>query len=295
MLKKIIAEPFVYFLLIGAIVFALADIPDDTVFGGDEKIIHVDEGTLNWIHQNFQKQFKRAPTRPEMLALIDAHIVAEVKYREGLALKLDEGDTIVRRRMAQKIDFLYGGIADSIVPEKIVLKEWYQANLDLFTPPSLISFEHLFFSPDTYGNTLEKVVYSQLQRVRLDGGAVPAQAEGLSGQTGALSSPFPYGKSFTSISRPEVDRLFGHKFTEGIFSQSVGSWSGPVQSGYGLHLVRVLDVTTGKPPAFEAVIDDVTARWRQEENRRLFAQKVAALKANYQISVNPTVLDKLAL
>jgi len=276
-------ESFVQFLLIGAVIFFLAHITNDTALKENRQTIHLDESTLDWIYQNFRKQFKRPPTRTEMRALIDAHIMAEVKYREGLALKLDVGDSIVQRRMAQKIDFLYGGMADSIVPEKSVLMQWYQRNLSLFTLAKTISFEHLYFSPDSHGGELEKITNDHF--IRLSAQPSPPNI-------GAAPDPFPYGQAFDSISEFEVTRLFGHKFTEDLFNQPLAVWSGPVQSGYGLHLVRILDMTQGQAPAFETVIEAVTSHWRQEENRRLLAKKLTAMKEKYQISIDPKLFDQ---
>src|SRR5262249_53039695 len=72
----------------------------------------------------------------------------EVLYREALAMGLDKDDTIVKRRMAQKMQFLAEDVAAAREPTTPELKSWYERNTEKFAQPSRFSFRHLYFSPD---------------------------------------------------------------------------------------------------------------------------------------------------
>lgn len=252
----------------------------------DPQTIHIDEGTLNWVYQNFHKQFSRPPTQKEMDILIDAHITAEVKHREGLALKLDVGDIIIQRRMMQKIDFLYGGLADSVAPKETILRQWYKDNQKFFMPDSKISFEHIYFNPDNHGNVIETVAKNILKAFR---------ENHPDAQYDSAIDPFPHGQFFNKLSIAEARRLFGYKFTENIFQLPLGLWAGPVESGYGVHLIKISQLIKGQSPRFEDIKEDVTERWRQAENKRLFSEKIDQMKEDYQISFDPKLLEKFKL
>ena len=113
---KILREPLFHFLMLGA-VFFLAYYwlnPSDTSSMSNQ--INVTQNDIDRFVQIFQKQWNRQPTRQELDGMVRAHLKEEILYREALALGMEKDDTIVRRRLAQKMEFL---ITDVIVPEEV--------------------------------------------------------------------------------------------------------------------------------------------------------------------------------
>jgi len=84
---------------------------------------------------------------------VEQKVRSEVLYREALALGLDKNDEIVKRRMAQKMQFLAEDVAAAQEPTTADLKAWYSTQTDKFAMPKRVSFRHLYFSPDRRGDS----------------------------------------------------------------------------------------------------------------------------------------------
>ena len=115
LLKRILSEPLHHFLLLGVAIFALY-----AWLGGDardpDRRIVVSAAEAAQLVDLFSMRWSRPPTPQELRGLVDARVREEVLYREALALGLDRDDTIVRRRLAQKIDFLLEDLGSRAEP-----------------------------------------------------------------------------------------------------------------------------------------------------------------------------------
>lgn len=276
---KQLKEPFVQFVVLGGLLFAAYHFSQSAEELDADRRIVIDATTQDWIHSNFTKQFRRPPTRAEMDALVNAHIEHEVKYREALTMDLDEGDSIVIRRMMQKFDFLFGSAAGNTVPDESVLRDWYKSNLDAYSMPAAIDFQHVWFSPDRRGNSLQ-------------GDAVAALAKLQSGEE-VKGDPFPFQKEFSNATGPEVRNVLGPEFTDSVFNAPVERWSGPYSTGLGYHLVMVTKRTEMKSLPFDDVREAVLQDWRASESARILEEMVATLKAEYAVVIDEAALSKL--
>ena len=149
-MKRLLREPLVHFLLLGAILFgayAYAERPHGGIELSTQIRLTIDD--ISQLVLVFRSQWRRNPTPDELRLLVEDRVREEVLYREAIALGLDKEDTIVRRRMAQKVQFLIEDAARA--PTREELETWYQANRDRFALPSRVSFRHLYFSPDRRG------------------------------------------------------------------------------------------------------------------------------------------------
>ncbi len=148
MKQRLLHEPLVHFLLIGLVLFAVYGYMHRSRDGAEsptEIVLTLDD--LRQMDVYFVSQWHRQPTPEEFRAMVEDRIREEVLYREALAMGLDKGDTIVKRRMAQKMQFLAEDVASAHEPTTAELKAWYENNTDKFALPSRISFRHLYFSP----------------------------------------------------------------------------------------------------------------------------------------------------
>lgn len=273
---RVVKDPFLQFLIVGALIFVVYSFSKSAERTEADQRIAIDAATQDWLYSNFEKQFRRRPSRLEMGSLIQAFIEHEVKYREALVLGLDERDTIVRRRMMQKFDFLFGNAAADMVPEDDVLQDWYAANSDEFALPATVSFTHLWFSPDSRGS------------------AAPADAaeacEALRAGEETRGDLFPFDVAFDAATRAEVRNVMGPEFARDVFEAPINEWSGPFESGLGHHVVRVTQKSPRESRPFAEVRDAVLQRWRDVESERILAEMVARLKAGYDV-----VIDEAAI
>jgi peptidyl-prolyl cis-trans isomerase C len=274
-IMRLFKEPAVYFLLIGASIFALYNMSQPARDARMDGVILVDETTQQWIYSNFTKQFSRPPTRSEMDTLIRVHIVSEVKYRHAIEMGLDEQDSIIRRRMAQKFDFLFGNAAADSLPSDDVLQKWYTSNSGDFLNPPTISFSHLYFSPDRRKNPSSDAA-KVLKAIR----------EGMEPD----SDTFPFEVEFNDATPAEVRSVLGADFVEAVFEIPAGSWSGPVRSGLGYHLVHVSRVTQGGMPPLESIRDAVLQDWRAEESDRILQNLIDELTDQFEIDIDSRAL-----
>src|SRR5262245_25742564 len=122
-MKRLLREPLLHFLLIGAALFAVFHFrrtERDSAPSSKEIRLSLDE--LSQLAMQFQSQWKREPTVQELNQLVENKVQEEILYREGLAMGLDKEDEIVKRRMMQKMQFLAEDVATAREPTTDELK-----------------------------------------------------------------------------------------------------------------------------------------------------------------------------
>jgi parvulin-like peptidyl-prolyl isomerase len=209
--------------------------------------------------------------------LIDSYIREEIYYREAIALGLDRNDTILRRRMMQKMEFLTSDLADLNQPDEATISQYFQENLDKYELPARISFSHIYFSAAKRGEQ----IYDDVEKTLVDVGA-SNEADVLARESG---DSFMYQHVFTLETPFEIVRLFGQDFAESLFQLQINSWQGPVESGYGLHLVRVNEKIDASFPELASVIDLVRNDWMLEQRQRVNKEIYERFRQRYEIVV----------
>jgi hypothetical protein len=288
---RLFRDPFVQFLLVGGIVFAVyAYVRTDDADVAEKRIL-IDSDTQAWLHSNFTKQFRRPPTQLEMGALIRNYTTNEVKYREALAMGLDQRDSIVRRRMMQKFDFLFGDSAAIESPGdedgEEELERWYAEHKSEFRLPARISFEHRWFSPDRHGDSAAGDATDALTKIADTTSPAPASEFG---------DPFPLDAELDHVDRDQVRRVFGEAFATALFETDndapTGQWFGPVQSGLGYHLVRVSKRSTDVAPMLAEVRDVAIERWREQNSKKRLAEMINTFQGQYEVTLDEESLTR---
>src|ERR1039458_7778126 len=166
MLKRWLREPLLHFLLLGLVLFA-AYAYFQRGRGGVEssRQIALSFDDLSTMELYFESQWHRQPTPAEFQAMVEDKVREEVLYREALAMGLDKDDTIVKRRMAQKMQFLAEDVAAAHEPSTAELKAWFEKNSNKFALPSRYSFRHLYFSPDKRGKNAQADAATALTKI----------------------------------------------------------------------------------------------------------------------------------
>lgn len=283
-LKRWLREPLLHFLWVGFLLFALyGALHPQAADPGRSNRIELTEEDLRQMTMVWTVQWRRPPTSAELHALIEAKVREEVLAREALALGLDQGDAIVRRRLAQKMEFLAEDMAGVRDPGTVELKVWFEGHPERFAMPGRVSFRHLYFSPDVRGPQAQAAAAAAL--AQLEG--APADAS-LAASTG---DRFMLQDYYADREPEQVASVFGTRFAQALFRLKPGAWRGPVESGLGWHLVFVESIAPGRVPTFEEIETDVKAQWvgeqRAESKRRTFD----AMRARYELRL-PATLER---
>jgi len=266
-------EPFLHFAALGIAIFVWFSVPQPAEIAEPEADeIVVSEQVFAALASRFQAQMQRDPTSDEAQALMDQYVRSEVLVREARALGLDSGDGVVRNRLVQKMAFLMTSAAQSAVPEDAVLQQHLTDHAEKFQTPAMVSFEQIGLKPGTPSEEIEDLL------IGLNAGEAPPE-EGLSSLL---------QRSLSNAGLNQVDGSLGR----GVFAQlealPVGQWAGPVTSGYGQHVVRVIDYVPPQTPDLADVRDLVLADWRSALANDLRETQEAALMEAYTVS-RPTV------
>jgi peptidyl-prolyl cis-trans isomerase C len=274
-MKRFLREPLIHFLLLGAILFGVYAYVGRGGGVEQSKQIRLTIGDLSQMVLVFQSQWRREPTPEELRALVEDKVREEVLYREAIALGIDKDDTIVKRRMAQKMQFLTEDVAAALEPAPEELGKWYEANRDQFALPPRVSFRHLYFSPDRRG-----------AHARDDAVAALSQLAGQpedSRLAATLADAFMFQEYYRDRAPEFLGKEFGPNFALAVAKLSPGSWQGPVESGLGWHLVFVDTLIPGRVPAFEEVEDDVRRAWLAEQKAQALQKAYQDMRAKYMV------------
>jgi hypothetical protein len=275
-MKRWLREPLLHFLLLGGALFVAYSHLEPRVGAADaSKQIRLTPDELLQLAAYFQSQWRRPPTMEEFSRLVEDKLREEVLYREGIAMGLDKDDTIVKRRMAQKMQFLAEDVATQREPDRAEIEAWFARNADAFALPGRINFRQIYFSPDRRGD-------------RAQGDAETALAQ-LAGQpvdskiAASLTDPFMLQDYYGDRSPHQVAKEFGPVFAQAVFRARPGAWQGPIESGFGWHLVFVDSFAPGRVPAFAEVEPDVKTAWLVEQKAIAWDKAYKEMRAKYTV------------
>jgi peptidyl-prolyl cis-trans isomerase C len=278
-LRRWLREPLLHFLLLGV---ALSAVYGTMHRGGGVESSRQVVLTLDDLCQMdvyFESQWHRPPTPQEFASLVETKVQEEVLYREALAMGLDKDDTIVKRRMAQKMHFLAEDVANAHEPTTAELKAWYEKNGEKFALPSRVTFRHLYFSPDHRGQHAREDAAKALARI----GGQPEDSK----LAASVADPFMFQDYYGDRTPEQLAKEFGPQFATALFQLKPGSWQGPIESGYGWHLVFVDTVIPGRIPAFEEVEPDVKTAWLTDKKQRAWNKAYESMRAKYTVLPAP--------
>ena len=211
----------------------------------------------------------RPPSDAELRGLIDNFILEEVLYREATAIGLDKDDTIIRRRLKQKMEFLVDDFS-AAEPTDEDLQQFLVADPDRFQTDARISFEHIYFIDSSLEAANAMLVALQKDEpVKTDN----ALASGL------------LPAHFEDASASSITSQFGASFKDSLFALEPGQWTGPVESPFGLHLIRIDQIVEARVPALAEVRSVVQRDWLADRRNKARQVLFDELKAKYTITI----------
>ena len=275
MIRRLIREPLVHFMAIGAVIFAVhAYRTAGLQPAAPRDRIVVTSGRVAQLAQVFSKTWQRPPTPLELNGLIQAFVKEEVYYREAVKLGLDRDDTLIRRRMQQKMEFLTEPGDEVLNPTDENLEAFLAANREAFRVDPTVAFDQVFISPDKVTGSIEAHVEALLQAVR----SAPLDAD-----FRQLGHPTMLPSSFRLAPLTQIDRNFGNGFGKQLVQFSEKEWNGPIRSAYGLHLVRVTEKTEGYDPPLADVRQAVELKWRTAKRDAFRQSEYQRLRGKYNV------------
>lgn len=259
---KYLKDPLVTFLIAGIGLFILAE-----YFSEDEipYTVAVRDADINRISDQWSMQMRRPPTEQELSGLVEQFVKEEIYYREAQRMGLDANDTIVRRRMVQKLTFLTEDIATATPFDDKALFTFYTENETDYRVPERFSFHHRYFSSDRREN---------------------AKADATNAlTTDEQGDPFMLQREYAARSEREIGDLFGRSFASALTElNTLSRAQGPIESAYGWHTVNLTGRTPSFIPAFEVVTARVAVDAQQQARQAANRAYYEDLKSRYTIT-----------
>jgi len=267
---RCLREPLLHFAVLGAALFALhrwTAPPTPT-----SQII-VTAALQRGLRQEHLRRQGRLPTVAEEHALVDRYVDTEVMLREALALGLDRGDIIVRRRLVQKMEFLNQGLEPLPPPTDAELERFLAEHAERYLLATRVSLAHVFVSTSAHPSDAAAVAADL--RERIAAGEDPAR----------LGEPFLRGREFRAQTEGELGGIFGPEFARLVLALPVDEWAGPLASSFGLHLVRVTERSGGRRATVAEVRRELARDWDEERRAAMGRAALARLRQRYDVRV----------
>jgi peptidyl-prolyl cis-trans isomerase C len=276
-LRKFVGEPLVQFFCIGALIYAAYAYTGERAVEEDGKGISITAGQIAALEGAWKKRWNRAPTSQELQGVVRQLLRERVLAREATAMGLDRDDVVIRRRLAQKLEYLSQDLLGVGTPSDEELAAFLAQNASTYETPASVTMTHIFFDPDVRGEQAleeaknQKVILSDLK-------VAPTDARSYGDQF-MLQSYYP------ERTYAELSKLFGSGFVDSLEELSVGEWHGPVLSGYGVHLVYVHHRENAASAKLKDVKDRVLADWQDMKRKELSEKYLSGLLERYRVSI----------
>lgn len=274
---KFFREPLVHFMLIGAVIYLSYGLVAEPEVKQDDNRIVVSVGELEWMTSSWEKRWNRMPTEAELQSVIDQYVKEMVLYREALTMGLDQNDTVIRRRLAQKVEFLAKDLASYVPSSDEELEAYFNKNIENYRKSETFTFAQVFVDPDKRGDaTLSdaEAIKTKLNAKKIDITKVYSLGDGLMLEN-----------YYTDETISSMRKVFGSDFTESVIKLHVGKWQGPVLSGFGVHLVYIESRTPAPEPLLADMRERVQQDWLDEKREEINNQFYSALRGRYTVVI----------
>lgn len=270
-MKKLLKEPLLHFIAIGVVFFLVYGLVNTDV--DEDRQILIDQSDVDEMAIKFESQWNRPATEIELGNLLQEKIRQEVFYQEALKLSLDHNDEMIKRRLSQKMQFLSNDLTEMVPPTQEELETYMEEHIQQYMKPAIYSLTHIYFSPETREQPRAD---AESQLSLLDGKPLEA-ADG-------MGDRFGLPKVYTMVNANEMARRMGTEFTNSLATLPLGQWSGPVRSGYGLHLVYLQERIEPQRPEFAEVEKDVRNDLSYQRQSEMQDAIFKEMVAQYQLS-----------
>jgi len=274
-LHRLLREPMLHFLVLGLGLFLLYGWLGGESAGQGERI-EITRGRVEQIVAAYERANQRAPLPAELDGLIEDAVREEVLYREAMAMGLDRDDTIVRRRLRQKLEFVSEGLEPVPEPSDARLAAYLQAHAQAYATQASYTLALVYLDPQKHGARLADDASKLLSSLRRKG-----DVEGR-----GAGDAFLLPERYEETGADELSRTFGEAFTARLRTLPLGEWQGPIESGLGFHLVYVHERQAPRVPALAEIRAAVRTDYLDDQRRQASERYYASLRARYEVSVD---------
>lgn len=265
-MQKFFKEPLIHFVLLGIVIFVVYRWVDLESVDSDYQIV-VSQSKVDQLATIFSKTWQRAPTADELKNIVDDFVLEEIYYRQAKQIGIDNGDSMIRRRLRQKYEYLTDETITMVAPTDQQLAEFLNANPERFQLPPSYTFQQIYFSSQ---KRTEAEVTEELSKLK--------KGEQV-GDTSLLPT------DFRNAEKGIIDGTLGVGFADQLESLPVGDWSGPVRSGIGWHLVKLETRSPGKVPELATICPIVEREWINDRRLEVRSKVNDELLKKYDITV----------
>ena len=280
-MKKLLKDPLLHFLLIGAALFLVFGLIKSPA-GIEENRIVITSGDIEALQANFARTWQRPPTESEVSGLIEDRVRDEIAYREAVAMGLDQGDSVIRRRLRMKMELIVEDVAGLSPPTDEDLETYLAEYRESFRQQPQVSFIHVYLNSDKRGARVEDDAREILARL---------SAAGIDADPESYGDPSMLPKELPLYYIKDIGRLFGVDFSRQILEVKPGAWAGPVWSSYGLHLVYVRERIEGRDPKLDEVRKEVEREWSALRRKEFKQATYKKLRERYTVTIEETPAD----
>ncbi len=284
-MRKLFRQPLFHFVVIGVVfgvLYAWVWKRDDDA--GD-RTIRITAADIERLQAGWQARWNRPPTPDEMNGLVKAQIREAALYREAVAMGLDKDDPIVRRVLVQKLETIARDLVEiSLAPTEQDLATYFEENADKYRPLPVITFTQVFIDPDKRGDRTLEDADEILKKLRALGTPPDDLDE--------YGDPLMLQRYFPQKTELRIAQSFGREFARSIFELTPGEWHGPVLSGYGTHLVFVVERIDFPTPTLAEVEESVRRDWVDAKREEITDNYFAEILDRYQIIVEQESTDE---
>jgi len=281
MFRRAFRVPLIHFLGLALLVFGAYHVLASSDGGGKTNRIVVTSGKIEQIAARFAQVWQRPPSLQELKGLIDEQVKEEIYVREAVALGLDKDDTVIRRRLQQKMELLSDASADALSPTDVELETYLNMHPERFAIDSAMSFQQVFLNPQRHGNAINQTVATILEALKV----YPETDASTLGDASLL----PVGMPLASLN--SIGQMFGSEFADAIGKVKVGAWTGPIASAFGLHIVHVSERRESHIPVLSEVREAVIREWTNDKRKELANDRLVALLKRYEVSVESVLAE----
>jgi hypothetical protein len=274
---RIWKEPLIHFFVLGLVVFGLHGVLEKKPEAADDPfLVEVSSADIEWFRTMWSKRMGREPTVEELRGQVNQLIREQVLSREAVSIGLDEGDMVVRRRLAQKMDFLFKDLSDITEPLDSELQTFLQEKRNTYEIPAEVTFTHVYFNTDKRGEEgAAEAVRMLVERLNAN--------KDVPSDTSVLGDPFLLPSSYSNRTLVEIRREFGLEFAKMVWEQEPRTWQGPVASGFGYHAVNVQERSDAKLPDFSDVKERLKADWMAKRQREIARTAYENIRGRYRV------------
>jgi len=265
---RFIRDPLFVFIVVGILLFAVDSVRQQE--STDSNIV-VSKNDIQRLHDQWLSQMGSAPTPGELDGLINSYIREEIFVREARKLGLERDDVIIRRRLAQKLQFVVEDHALLETPSDSALRGYFDRHKQRYEIAERLTFSHVFFSPERRDDA-NKDAIKQLTSIH-------------DGNWRELGDSFMLRRTYTQATSTEIRRDFGSRFMTSLSSLPVGTWRGPIVSGYGQHLVKLTQRNPARESSFDEAIERVRNDFNLERRNEANETELNAMRKNYRVEI----------